>query len=311
MKNIEKSDASLLDVKSLRLIDALYTNHSVTKTADALNQTQSTVSILLANLRQQLNDPIFVRTSSGMQPTPRTDQMIGTIRDVLNQLRSLSNVENHFSPAQSKRVFRIFMPDASHVTLLPQISAHVHAVAPNVRLEAATLDSTLESALQSGDGDLALGSLLDLQAGFYEQTLFKEDWICLVNAQHPRINNRLTLQQYQEERHIGLATGSGTKIIDPEMKKQRIERKVMLQLPGFLGLSAIISSSDMVATLPRSIGESLAKSAGLKVLPCPVKLPISAVKQYWHGRYHSDSGNRWLRSIVADLFLRPKTHQLQ
>jgi DNA-binding transcriptional LysR family regulator len=304
------NDATLLEVKYLRLLDLLYATQSVTRTAELLDQTQSTISIMLAALRKQLNDPLFVRTSNGMQPTPKTDAMIATIRSVLDQLRSLGSSSNKFIAAESTRRFRIFMPDASHVTLLPRISSHVQALAPGIRLEAATLDATLEEALQSGDGDLALGSLLDLDAGFYSQTLFEEDWICLVNSRHPRLDKKFSLKQYQTEKHVGLVTRSGTKIIDPEMKRQQIERNVMLQLPGFLGLSAILSSSDMVATLPRSIGETMARAAGLKVLPCPVKLPISAVKQYWHSRYHADPANIWLRELVAGLFLQPLLGQI-
>jgi DNA-binding transcriptional LysR family regulator len=303
MKQLLTTDSNLLEIKYLRLLDVLYTTQSVTKTAEQLDQSQSTISIMLAKMRELLNDPLFVRTSKGMQPTPKTDDMIATVRQVLEQLRGLADTSKKFIPAESTRVFRIFMPDASHVTLLPRISSHVRALAPKIRLEAATLDATLEDALRSGDGDLALGSLLDLDAGFYSQTLFEEDWICLVNNRHPRLENQLTLKQYQTEKHVGLVTRSGTKIIDPEMKRQRIERNVMLQLPGFLGLSAILSSSDMVATLPRSIGETMARAAGLKVLPCPVKLPISAVKQYWHSRYHADLANIWLREMVAGLFL--------
>jgi DNA-binding transcriptional LysR family regulator len=160
--------------------------------------------------------------------------------------------------------------------------------------------------MQSGDGDLAMGSLLGLAAGFYEQTLFEQDWICLANGRHPRIGKQFTMKQYLAENHIGILTSTGTKIVDPELKKQRIERNILLQIPGFLGLAAILSTSDMVATLPRGIGESLAKSAGLKVLPCPVKLPLLTVKQHWHARYHYDAGNRWLRGIIAELFLQSK-----
>jgi DNA-binding transcriptional LysR family regulator len=301
------NDAALLDVKYLRLLDILYATQSVTRSAEQLGQTQSTVSIMLAALRNQLNDPLFVRTSNGMQPTPKTDGMIATVRNVLDQLRTLGNSSKQFVAAESSRRFRIFMPDASHVTLLPKISSHVQALAPNIRLEAASLDSTMEDALQSGDGDLALGSLLDLDAAFYSQTLFEEDWICLVNSNHSRLDKKITLHQYQSEKHVGLVTRSGAKIIDPEMRRQGIERNVMLQLPGFLGLSAILSSSEMVATLPRSIGETMAKVAGLKVLPCPVKLPISAVKQYWHSRFDADPASMWLRQLVAGLFLQSCT----
>ena len=81
-------------------------------------------------------------------------------------------------------------------------------------------------------------------------------------------------------------------------------RRVVLELPGFLGLGAIVASTDLVATLPRQIGETLAASAGLAVHACPVSVPPFTVKQHWHARAHQDGANRWLRGVVAALFLR-------
>ena len=72
----------------------------------------------------------------------------------------------------------------------------------------------------------------------------------------------------------------------------------------FLWLGAIVASTDLVATLPRQIGEALAASAGLAVHACPVAVPSFTVKQHWHARAHQDGANRWLRSVVASLFLQ-------
>ena len=64
------------------------------------------------------------------------------------------------------------------------------------------------------------------------------------------------------------------------------------------------ATSDLIATLPRHIGETLARAAGLRVLPCPFAIPGFTVKQYWHARYHHDAASRWLRGIFADLFMK-------
>lgn len=297
------SDPALLDIKLLRLLDLLHTTRSVTRAAERLGQSQPTVSIWLARLRKALGDPLFVRTPEGMLPTPRTDALIGTVREVLEGLRRLSEAESRFDPATSQRGFRIFMTDASHITLLPRLFSHVRALAPDVRLEAATIDARMVPALQSGEGDLALGLVPGLEAGFYQQTLFGQDWICLCNARHPRIGETFTLADYVAEAHIGIVSGTGYQLLDGALKSQGIERRVLLELPGFLGLSAILSTSDLVATLPRQIGETLARAAGLRVLACPVVIPSFTVKQYWHTRYHHDAGSRWLRTICASLFL--------
>ena len=298
---------TLLEPKLLRLLDLLYTTRSVTKSAEQLGQSQPTVSIWLGRLRTQFNDPLFVRTPEGMQPTPRTDGLIATVREVLEGLRRLSESEVVFDPAQSRREFRIFMTDASHVTLLPRLFSHVRALAPQVRLEAATIDASLVPALQSGEADMALGLVRGLEAGqeagFYQQSLFGQDWICLCNARHPRIGNTFTLQDYLAEAHIGIVSGTGYQLLDSTLKALGVERRVLLELPGFLGLAAILADNDLVATLPRHIGETLAQAAGLRVLVCPLPIPPFTVKQYWYARYHHDPANRWLRGVCAELFM--------
>lgn len=299
-------DIHSLDLKTLRLFEWLYITGSVTRTAEALGYSQPTVSIGLGRLRRGFNDPLFVRTAQTMQPTPKADSLIDTVREVLDGVRRLSETEPVFEPSVSERVFRIFMTDASHITLLPRLFTHVRALAPRVRLEAATIGPQMVAELQSGAGDLALGLIPGLDAGFYQQALFDQRWICLVNSQHPRLNERLSLKDYVNADHVGIVSGTGQALLEAAVKARGIERQVVLQVPGFLGLSAILASTDLVATLPQHIGETLARAAGLKVWPCPVKIPSFTVKQYWHARYHHDPANRWLRGVCAELFLRSR-----
>lgn len=293
-----------LDLKLLQLFDILYTTRSVTRAADVLEQSQPTVSIWLGKLRRQLRDPLFVRTPAGMQPTPQADLLIGQAREILESLRRLSVWESTFTPATAQRRFRICMTDASHITLLPQLLAHVRAVAPQVRLEAARIDGNTAHALESGEADLAMGYIPWLESGIYQQTLYPQDWVCLANRQHPRIGKSLNMQRYKEEAHISVVAGTGFQLLDTALHGHRIKRQVVLELPGFLGLVRIVSTTDLIVTLPRHIGETLAKVADLRVFDCPVPIPKFTVKQHWHSRYHHDPGNKWLRGTIATLFMQ-------
>jgi DNA-binding transcriptional LysR family regulator len=304
MKSTAPQDAQGLDLRLLRLLDALYTGRSVTRAAELLGLTQPTASIGLARLRRMLGDPLFVRTAEGMQPTPRTEDLMPAVRQVLTGMAQLASTASQFDAASSERSFRIFMTDASHITLMPRLFAHVRALAPGIRLEAASLGPGMAAALQAGEADLALGLIPQLDAGFYQQALFKQDWVCLCHAEHPRIGKTLSLQRYLKEGHVGIVSGTGSELLDAAWRRTGHPRRVQLALPGFLGLSAILSSSDLLATLPRHIGETLAQAAGLRVLPCPLPIAGFTVKQHWHTRYHHDSANRWLRGICADLFLQ-------
>jgi DNA-binding transcriptional LysR family regulator len=300
------SDVEQIDLRLLRIFDAMHAKRHVTRAAEELGLSQPTISIGLGKLREQFGDPLFVRTSEGMLPTSRADALIGPIRDVLHSLRNICESEAAFEPASATRKFRICMTDASHITLLPQILAAVRKAAPSVTLEAARIDEVMPQALQSGEADLALGLIPSLETGFYQQTLFRQDFVCLTGPRHPRVKASLSLAQYQAEEHIGIVSGTGQQLLEEAVKKFGIERRVVLGLPGFLGLTAIVAASDLVVTLPRHIGETLAALGGLRVHACPFPIPPFFVKQHWHARYHHDTANRWLRGLCATLFLKKR-----
>lgn len=299
------SDTPLPDLKLLHMFDALYGTRSVTRASEQLGLSQPTVSILLGRLREQLGDPLFVRTPAGMAPTPRADALIGPCREILESLRRFAAQEAAFDPARAQRRFRICMTDASHITLLPQLLAHLRAQAPGVRLEAARIDGDTERALSSGEADLAIGYIPWLGQGIYQQQLFTQDWVCLANANHPRLGRRLSLSRYRAEAHVSVAAGTGTQLLAEGLARAQVERRLALELPGFLGLGPIIQTTDLLATLPRHIGSTLARVHQLQLHDCPVPIEGFTVRQHWHARYHQESGHRWLRGVVAQLFGEP------
>jgi DNA-binding transcriptional LysR family regulator len=294
----------VLDVRQLVLLDALYATQSVTKTAERLGQTQPAVSILLRQLRSQLRDPLFVRTSRGMRPTPRTEIVVSKAREILSALRELADDAPRFDPLTSTRLFRICVPDSSHIPMLPQLLSHLGQAAPGVRLEIMTVDEKSARLLEDGKADLAIsGFLAGVDAGYYQQALFDQDFVCLARSRHPRLKKTgLTLKAYVREAHIEVTYGWIYELINSEMKRHNIDRKVQLAVPGFLGLAAIVAATDMIATLPRGIGTALAKSKELQLFRCPVQLPKYKIRQFWHSRFHLDPGNQWLRATCATLF---------
>lgn len=298
-----EAELSHFEPRWLQFFDVLYRCASVTRAAEQLGVSQPTVSIWLARLREAFGDPLFVRTPGGMQPTPRADALIDTVRTVLDGLRHLAQIDKPFNAPSAARTFRIFMTDASHVTLLPRLLTHVRAVAPRVRLEAVGISADMAAELESGAADLALGFIPGLDAGFYQQAFYQQDWVCLTNARHPRVHKKLTLADYRREAHVGIVGGTGQRLLEAAMKERQVARDVALKLPGFLGLPAIVATTDLIATLPRHIGETLANAAGLRIYPCPVPIPTFVVKQHWHARFHHDPANMWLRGVCATLFM--------
>jgi DNA-binding transcriptional LysR family regulator len=288
-----------VEIKLLRLFDVLYTTHSLTRAAVELDQKQPTLSIWLARLRTQFHDPLFVRTPEGMQPTAHAEALIGLVREVVNLSQRLAEWHPDFDPAQADYAFRVAMTDASHITLLPRLLEALCRAAPAIEIEIARLDADTPAALREGRVHLAIGGIADLQAGFYQQTLFTQDWVCLVRRDHPVIRDRLDRDTYQRADHVDVLGGMRQRLLVEAVAGEGMVRPIRLVLPGYPGLSRVLAVTDLVATLPRHIGRTLAEDRNLRLLACPFPIPTFPTCQYWHARYHHDAANRWLRTLSA------------
>jgi len=291
-----------IDIRLLAVFDEIYKTRSVTAAAEALELGQPAVSVALSKLRHHFGDPLFVRTSNGMEPTPFSEGLVRPVRAVLDALALVLDHRSEFDPATSDRTFRICMTDISQLVLLPKLWKRLRATAPGVRIEISPLSADTPRMLESGEADLALGFIPQLEAGFYQQLLFRQNFVCMVAADHPRIADGLSLAQFEAEDHAVISSsGSAPAIVEREIARQGIKRRVALKIPNFLGAAFVIEHTDLLVTIPRRLGDVLQGRGAFRIFPVPFELPEYEVKQHWHERYHQDEGNRWLRGVVSEL----------
>lgn len=288
----------------MTIFDEVYKTRSVSRAGENLGLAQSSISIALGRLRRQFSDPLFVRTSDGMQPTPHAISLVAPIREALELLRRIERKKAVFDPARAQRSFRICMTDITHLVLLPALVNRLSDIAPALAIEITHISTLTPKMLESGEADLAVGFMPELEAGFYQQKLFDQDFICVVRREHPRVHARLTRNQYIREHHVAVsAAGTGHDLVQVELERLGIRPKVSLRLPNFLGVGSLVASTDLVVTVPRKVGETLVRIADVKMLAPPFDLPVITIKQHWHDRFHQDPANRWLRAVIAELFL--------
>jgi len=293
-----------MDMRLLAVFDEVYKNRSVTRAAENLDIPQTSVSLALGRLRRQFNDPLFVRTAEGMVPTPHATELLGPLRQALELLRGATRQQVVFDPGSSMRHFRISMTDVSHLEFLPRLIHRAAEVAPSIHIEVLRIGPDTRRLLENGDSDLAIGFMPELEAGFYQQQLFEQGFACVVRRDHPRVQRRMTMTLFKRERHVAVTSpGTGHDLLEQQLKRMEVERRVALSLPTLPGLGNLLAQSDLVATVPERVAQMLGRIATVKTLAPPFELPAFAIKQHWHERFHLDPANRWLRAMIADLFL--------
>ena len=291
------------DIELLYVFDEIYKTRNVTRAADNLGLPQSTVSIALGKLRVHFGDRLFSRTAKGMEPTPHAQDVIADVRRAIEALGHALTHRDGFDPATEKREFRVCMTDISEIVLLPRLLNHLTTAAPGIRFDISKISPSTPRDLEDGAVDLAVGFMPHLEAGFYQQTLFQQNFVCLVAQGHPRIKGILTKEGFSAEGHLSVKTsGTGHYIVDKIIDQQGAPRRIVLQLPSFLGLGRIVAETTFIATVPDKYASALRTGESLQSLPCPFSMPSFAVKQHWHERYHADAGNRWMRQTFSALF---------
>ena len=289
-----------LDVQWLGVFIEIYKTRSVSEAADRLGIAQARASGVLAKLRRHFGDPLFARTSTGMEPTPYAAGVYPDVVDCFERFSSPHSLRKTFDPGSARRQFRICMTDISEIVVLPTLINELRRLSNGIDIEAERITADSPTRLESGHADLAVGYMPSLEAGFYQQTLFMQDFVCLVARNHPRIREAMNLKTFCHEGHIVVTTsGTGHAIVDREFAKRRIDRHIVLRVPSFLGIGRLVASTHLISIVPRRLGEVLADQEKLRMLPPPIRLPPYAVKQHWHARFHTEPGSVWLRSVIA------------
>jgi DNA-binding transcriptional LysR family regulator len=298
-------DIGKIDLNMLRVFAAMHEHHSVTRAGQAVGLSQPAMSAALAKLRATFNDALFVRTGAGMRPTSKAAELAEPVLRVLDTVKSEILQKASFDPATTDRRFTLITPDIGEMAFLPKLIARLGAQAPRANIRTLAMPpAAIEHALESGNADLAVGLFPDLtKAGFYQQRLFRNSFLCVVRASHPHIGDRMSLRTFLEASHaVVRPEGRTHDLFERALQQRGLVRRIRLEIPHFLSLPTIIAQSDLVATVPRDIGLAFAKLANLRAVEPPLKAPTFDVKQYWHHRAHKDPASSWLRGQVRDLF---------
>lgn len=293
-----------IDLNLLVVFDLLYQEQNTQRVALRLGITQPAVSHALKRLRLLLHDELFERTSQGLQPTPRASQLHPGIADALARVNDTLNINEVFNPAVSERTFNINMTDIGEIIFLPHLLEHLSKAAPGVSLTTVrSRNSDLKQEMEAGQIDLSVGLIPQLGAGFYQQRLFGQRYVCLMRQGHPLATGEFDVERFRTASHaVVVAQGTGHGIVEEQLARAKITRPVRLTLPHFAAVPYIISNSDLIVTVTDKLAEATCERFGLTIREHPLAFPEIPINLFWHRRFHQDLGSRWLRGLMFTMF---------
>ncbi len=290
------------DLNLLVVLQRLLETGSVTVAAERLRLSQPAVSRALGRLRDTFGDELFVRTRTGLRPTPRAEQLRAELGGVLSRIEALLAGPGAFVPAESRRTFHIAAADYAQLVLLPGLLRELAARAPGISVRILPVDRLWEGALAEGELDLLWAPRRKASAGIVWTHLFDERFAFVVRKDHPATRQRLTVARFASIPQVAIAPeGRGSNPLDERLARIGTRRSVVLQVPSFLVVPPLVAATELGVTLPRRIVDLHAQRWGLAVLDLPFEMPAFDVSQAWHERFRHDPAHVWFRQLIAGL----------
>ena len=291
------------DLNFLHLMDALFRERSVSRAANRLDLTQPAVSHALARMRVKFGDELFVRSGSGMTPTPAGERISLGARRVLELIQSDIWDGPTFDSHTSTRTFTVGMTDMGGTVILPRIMGALTEEAPAVAIKpVAVRPSEVSELLEAGTIDVAWGFFGNLSDKLYQQTLFRRS-LTGIARKGTQKQHAIDFDRFVNARHVlASATSQMNELIAQGVRERGGALKVALEVPYLLAIPGIVAGSAYLATVPNELADLFLRIADIEVFELPLLVPDIAVKQYWHARYNTDAGNQWFRTLVKNAF---------
>ncbi|TDQ98537.1 LysR family transcriptional regulator [Paraburkholderia silvatlantica] len=296
-----------VDLNLLRVFLAIVEERSLTKAGERLTLSQPAISYSLARLRALFDDPLFVRTRHGMEPTPIARELALIVARALDTVREALRYAERFDPAVSTREFRLSLSDAGEMAYLPAICEAVKRLAPKIKISIEPLPSgAIEEALRARRLDFAIGNLPALTARTRHQVLFEEDYVCVTRRRRgARRGDELTLAAFADASHVQIRSIEHSHLaLDDALRTKGVARNIALEVPHFVALPGVLAVTDLIATLPRRLAQIFVREGRLQLYELPVAIPSAAVTMHWHDHFHKDEGIGWMRELLAGIMQR-------
>jgi len=297
-------DLKNIDLNLMMVFRQLLIDRSVTRAADNLGVSQPAVSNALSRLRKLFANRLFVRTLQGMEPTPFAAQLAGPVSNALDLIHIAINQNVAFDPSISSYAFKIGMTDIGEICFLPSLMEKLLDLAPGVSISTVRNSAVnLNDEMAAGTVDMVIGYLPDMKDGAFQSRLFTQSYVCLLRRGHRLDKGEISLEDFSRADHVSvISLGTGHDQIDMLIDRACPGRKIRLTVPHFVALGYILSSTNMIATVPEYLARRMRQPFGLTYVPHPLPHPDIPINIFWHEKYNQDPANKWLRRVLTDMF---------
>lgn len=302
-----------VDLNLLVYLDALLRERNVTQAAHSLGLSQPAMSNGLKRLREVFNDPLLIRTSDGMTPTAKAEELEPQLREILTGVDRALQPTDEFIPARENRVVRLMASDYAESTLLPAVLHELREQAPGVTLDIMNPSDVSFLDVERGKVDLVINRFDQMPQSFHQITLWQDSFSCLLSPENPILEN-FTLDSYLAADHIWVSkTGMGVGVgvnpddvqrlgwVDSTLASLGKKRRIRVFTRHYQAAMTLAEQNDLIVTLPTRATHLKRDNPRVVVRDVPFEMPAMELKMAWSPLLQHNPGHRWIRQLITQV----------
>ncbi len=305
--------AGRIDLNLLNYLDVLLRERNVTRAASHLGLSQPAMSNGLRRLRLMFDDPLLIRTSEGMTPTERANELQPVIRDVLSKIDKAVQPQTAFDATTAERVFRIMASDYAESTIFPRILQRLREQAPGISLDIMTPSDVSFLDVEQGKVDMVINRFDSIPQSFHQMDIWKDGFACLFSTENP-IRDNFNLDTYLQAQHVWVSkTGMGVGVginpddvqrlgwVDEALNKLGKKRHIAVFTRHYQAAMLMAEQNDLIVTIPARASKLQANNPRVIVKEPPFKIPPIDLKMAWSPLLQHNPAHRWMRRLIVEV----------
>ncbi len=265
---------------------------SVGKAAEALNISQPALSGALKQLRKQFDDDLIVRSGTSMKLTPKGENILAPLEEVLASLEGLvfdndkanSDVapliviasNDHLMTMLGARLVKLVV--SQKLRYLPQfITGSANSL---LDLAAGTIDFIIAPRLGLMGGKPAS---LSKMAQMSSELLFSEPLVGVASADDDELAEPISLEAYLDRPHVGFDVGMGRDLSHEQifLGSLGLRQNEFIRFSSYSALLDTVVATKSIGLVPASFARLNEARLGLKIFTPPIKFPPLEYNLMW------------------------------
>ncbi len=288
-----------IDLKHMRIFLQLVREKSASRVAHEAGISQQAVSGYLKRLRDAFPHEIFLRHSSGLEPT---DFALGIARKFEQIVADVDDVfrAEVFDPRSLNGWVTVIANEYAQLSIMPKFLAKIRQSAPDLKVRIMDFDRRSHAErLADGDAELAIGFSAFVDDSLSRVPLIDEHYCCVARETSEiaqAVRSPLDLAGVAYVDFADSASYSGDAVARFLAANEMPLHTPIATLACYTSLRPFLEYNDVVAFVPSAI----ATACQLKRIEFDAKPDPFSVVVAWHRRTSGKPLGVWLRGLAAE-----------